>query len=75
MSINVVMHSHSDDAMFSRLFSSSCPSGLFQSVPVRQVRVNSSSYCLRKHSPTGKKSQIRCWYMPQTYDSCDRLHA
>ena len=32
--------------------------------------VSSSSYCLRKHSPTGKKSQIRCWYIPHTYDSC-----
>ena len=29
----------------------------------------SSSYCLRKQSPTGKKSQQRRWYSCQTYDS------
>ena len=28
-----------------------------------------ASFCLRKHSPTGKKSQLRCWYMFQTYVS------
>ena len=38
----------------------------FQGVPVHQVLVSSSSYCLRKHSPTGKKSQILCWYIPWT---------
>lgn len=31
---------------------------------------SSSSYCLRKQSPTGKKSQHRCWYMFHTYVSC-----
>jgi len=30
---------------------------------------SSSSYCLRKQSPTGKKSQHRCWYMFHTYVS------
>lgn len=30
---------------------------------------NSSSYCFLKQSPTGKKSQHRCWYMFHTYVS------
>jgi hypothetical protein len=31
---------------------------------------NSLSYCFRKQSPAGKKSQHRCLYMSQTYVSC-----